>query len=104
MSRFPSRSDTNKRPRELGNHTGLVLRDCASVTRTAVPPLEGTNQTELGATLPRLVELPQGDSPNAKTGFPETNAIHLPSGDHAREWGVGTWESRLARPPPAGRA
>jgi hypothetical protein len=86
-----------------GSHTGLVLSERASVTCTGAPPLDLTTQMELGAMFPRLVELPQGDSPKAKTGFPETKAIHSPSGDHAREWAAGRPEIRLGGPPSAGR-
>jgi hypothetical protein len=52
---------------------------------------------------PRLIELPQGDSPDLKTGFPDTNAIQRPSGDHASEWAGGLSTTGFGGPPPVGR-
>src|SRR5882724_3669128 len=102
-SRPPRRPDTNSRLRPPGSQAGLVLSDASSVTLTACPPRDGTSQIELGATLPRLVGLPQGWAPKVKAAFPDTNAIHSPSGDHASPWGALIVASRVAEPPSIGR-
>ena len=44
--------------------------------RIGSPPAAGTSQIELGARFANV----------GYSGFPETKAIHLPSGDHAGEW------------------
>jgi hypothetical protein len=58
---------------------------------------------ELGATLPRLMVLPHGFEPKTKAAFPSTNAIHSPSGDHARECAPVEAAILLGAPPSSER-